>query len=212
MDPGRPPRSALPSAAGVRGALCAPCKATIWRRSSSPGSPEIAAALISLMIGTGAGCGPLPPPRLEGAHFPVPDAIAAGLALQSTLPPFRARSSRGKVAALDAIVPVGGRRAGGDGAAGASVRIFPRPAGRGNRAASLWPRSRPARSAPVSAPVLSAENQVDGTGNRSDSRGRRIRIGPACRKPRQRAQCLRWRPPAANPVSPSLPAAAGGGG
>src|ERR1700691_5337246 len=70
---------------------------------------------------------PLTPPRLDVAHFPAAEPVAAGFALH---PGFRrvVQIAGEEIAAFDAAVPVGGgeRR---DGAAGAGQRILPWSAG-----------------------------------------------------------------------------------
>src|SRR5262249_16913934 len=68
----------------------------------------------------------LPPPRLEAAHFPATDIVAASLSLHPCFRPFVDVAGE-EVTALNAVVPVD-RRKRRDSAAGSGERILPRPA------------------------------------------------------------------------------------
>src|SRR5579859_4962097 len=69
----------------------------------------------------------LPPPRLDVAHHPMAEAVAAGFALHPGLA-LVAHPARQEITALDAVVAIGrGERR--DGAVGAGERVLPVAAG-----------------------------------------------------------------------------------
>jgi len=167
------------------------------------GSPELPAALISLMRRTGQAGGPVPPPRLEGAHFPVPDAIAAGLALHPRFRPF-VHVAREEVAALQRHwSPVGG---------GSGVMVpraqcpdFPTARRRGNRAASvaaLATRDRPCERSRCSA-LKSSRTELESV----RLSGPENRMGAGMPQAPATSTMLKVEAAAANPVSPSPTAA-----